>query len=315
MRKMLNKESIMGYVYQHKLEVKTVKNEKSKNYGTEFIGGDLFVAVDEEGLNVLPIHFSFVTEFNKNGNANLTYTALKKIIDTPEKTWIMGGKENAFKVKVDTNLELNDYINQEGKRVSAKRNGGGFVTLVDDFGAGDRNKFEMDMVITKVTHHDANPERTYDTDCTYLKGAVFDFRNALLPVELVVRTPEGMAYFENFEVSDSNPLATRLWGEINCKTIRHEYTEASAFGAPSVRTVETKSREWLVTGAGQAPYDFGDETFMTTDELIKAMQDREIHWAEIKQNQDAYNATRNNTASAFGSGASVSAVKPGQFSF
>lgn len=315
MRDMMNKEDISGYVFQHKLEVKTVKNQKSKAFGQEFINGDLFVAVDEDGMNVLPVFFRYVTPTTKNGTPNRTYEVLKKIIDNPEKTWIVGGKENAYKVKINTQLGLNDYFNQEGERVSVKRNEGGFVTLLNNLDPTlDRNKFTLDMVITKVTHHDANPEREGDTDCTYLKGAVFGYRNTLLPVEFVVRDPEGMNYFESLEPSDSAPVATRVWGEINCKTIRRETVEPTAFGAPSVRVVETKSREWLATGCAQSPYDFGDDSFMTADDLIKAMQDREIHWAEVKKNHDDWVASRNATPSGFGGGPAP-AVKPGQFSF
>ena len=40
-QKFINQVNIEGYVYQHSLEVKTVKDPQSENFGKEFINGDL----------------------------------------------------------------------------------------------------------------------------------------------------------------------------------------------------------------------------------------------------------------------------------
>ena len=107
MRKNLNTEHIEGRVYQHSLELK-VTGPNAKNPGTPYISGDLHVAIDDnEPTNVIPIHFTYVAETTGKGGKNRTFTALKKIIDNPENTWITKGKDNAFKVSVDTALALN----------------------------------------------------------------------------------------------------------------------------------------------------------------------------------------------------------------
>ena len=105
MKKAINTEHIEGRVYEHELTIKTVQNQQSSNYGKEFISGTLSVAVDEEGMNIVEVHFTYVTETTKAGKKNTTYTALKKIIDEG-KAWITDGKDEATKVKIDNCMKV-----------------------------------------------------------------------------------------------------------------------------------------------------------------------------------------------------------------
>ena len=70
MRKNVNSEHIEGRVYQHNLELKTVSNQSSKNFGKQFINGTIEVATDEAGLNVVPVKFLYVTEMTAKGGKN-----------------------------------------------------------------------------------------------------------------------------------------------------------------------------------------------------------------------------------------------------
>ena len=47
MRKPENKEHIEGRLYQHSLELKTVQNSQSANFGKQFIAGNVDIATDE----------------------------------------------------------------------------------------------------------------------------------------------------------------------------------------------------------------------------------------------------------------------------
>ena len=85
MRKNTNQENIEGRVYEHDLKVKTVANKQSANFGKEFIQGSISIATDEAGLNVLTVHYTYVTEFTKSGNKNATYGNLKRIIRCEDK--------------------------------------------------------------------------------------------------------------------------------------------------------------------------------------------------------------------------------------
>lgn len=295
----INKIHVSGKIYDHQLAVKTVQKADSENFGKEFINGTIDIATDNAGLNIVSVHFTFVTELTKNGNKNATYAALKNIIDT-NKTVLTVGKDDAMMVKIDTALGLNDfYTNRNGEEtlVSAKRCEGGFVTIVSSVEEDEdaRCRFETDMLINNVRRVEADPERNIDKDYVVIKGVVFDFRNGILPVEFTVRSEGGMKYFESLDASSQNPTFTKVWGKINSSTIVTRKEEESAFGEPSIKEYTRTIREWLVTGTSkpEAVYPIGDaEAGITVDDIKKAMADREVYLAGVKKRQDDYNASR-----------------------
>jgi len=292
MKKMINTERVEGRVYQHNLVKKTVQNQASQNFGKEFISGNIEVAVDEEGMVIIPVHFTYVVEQTNNGNKNATYTNLDRIINGG-KTWITDGKDEALKVRIDTALALNDFYTQDDRLVSTKVNEGGFVSIISELGPdNERNTFTEDMLITNVVRVEADPEKNIDKDYVVVKGAVFNFRNALLPVDFIVKNEEGMGYFEDLNASANEPVFTKVWGRINCGSISNEVKEETAFGEEAVRTYERKIREWIITGTAKVAYDFGDETVLTAAEVQKAMQDRELMLADTKKRSDEYKAQR-----------------------
>ena len=289
MKKMINSEKIEGRLYTHNLTIKQVQNKESKNYGTDFISGTVDVATDEELLNVIQVHFTYVTETTSSGNTNQTYVNLKKIIEGA-KTVISDGPEEAMKLRIDTALALNDFYNNNGDLVSTKVNEGGFVTILNGelSPEEERNTFTADMLITSVIRTEADPEKNVEKDYLTVKGAIFNFRNNLLPVDFKVTNEQGMEYFESLDASQSNPVFTKLWGKIKSANIPNEVKEDSAFGEAVVRTFTKKVKEWIITGSAKEPYDFGDETVLTTDELTKAMQDRELLLADTKKRNEEY---------------------------
>ena len=294
----INTEKIEGYVYStgsnfNQLSER-VTGENSKNPGTKYIAGDLDVAVDDAGLNVITIHYTYVTETCKSGQTNNTYTALKRIIDNPDKTWVNGGKANAFKVQcTGASIALNDFIAGDGSKVAAVRNENGFCSIVNELGSEtERNTFTADMLITKVTHIDADPEKNIAEDFTTVSGAIFGYGPVLLPVSFVVRNEMGMNYFENLDVTPSNPVFTKVWGRINCMTIKTERTEESAFGEAAVQTYERKSREYVITGTAKVPYDFGDEEVLTAADVNKMTQDRQVMLAEVEKRYNERQASK-----------------------
>ena len=291
MRKPQNTERIIGRIYQHDLEVKQVQNQASENYGKDFIGGNLEIATDEEGLNVIKVHFTYVTETNKSGSKNQTYANLKKIIDE-NKTWVSVGKDAASMVKIDTALALNDFYNQNDELVSAKTNEGGFVTFISDLGEEkERNTFSVDMVITGVTHVDADEEKKIE-EYAIVKGAIFNFRNDLLPVEFKVKNADGMKYFEDLGATNAEPIYTKVWGKIISETVVSTREVESAFGEAAVTTYKNSNKEWVITGTAKVPYDFGDESILTAEELTKASQNRQVYLADVKKRADEYKASR-----------------------
>ena len=315
MRKPQNTERIVGRIYQHDLEVKQVQNQASENYGKDFIGGNLEIATDDEGLNVIKVHFTYVTETNKSGSKNQTYANLKKIIDE-NKTWVSVGKDAAQMVRVDTALALNDFYNQNNELVSAKTNEGGFVTFVSDLGEEkERNTFSVDMVITNVTHVDADEEKKTE-EYASVKGAIFNFRNDLLPVEFKVKNADGMKYFEGLGATNAEPVYTKVWGKIISETVVTTREVESAFGEAAVQTFRNSNKEWVITGTAKVPYDFGDESILTAEELTKASQNRQAYLADVKKRAEEYRANRAaSTPAATTTANATTATKNAGFTF
>lgn len=313
-----NSERIEGRIYQHDLAIKTVQNQSSQNFGKEFIAGTLEVAVDDAGLNVIPVHFTYVTEVTSKGQTNRTFTVLKKIIDEG-KTIVTDGMDEATKVRIDTALALNDFYTNDDSLVSIKTNEGGFVTIINELSEeNERNTFSADMVITGVTRVEADEEKNIKEDYVTVRGAIFNFRGDLLPLEFIVKNAGGMKYFEDLGASNSEPVYTKVWGRINCETKTTIVEEESAFGEAAVKKYERKTKEWVITGTAKVPYEFGDEEILTGEELTKAMQAREVMLADIKKRSEEYKAQKaaGNTNSAPKSQIGAKpAAKAGTFNF
>lgn len=327
MRKVLNKEHIEGRVFEHSLALKTVQNTESENFGKAFIAGSLDVATDEDCLNVITVNFTYVTEFTSKGQKNATFAALKTIIDNG-KTIQVDGKDAATMVKIDTALALNDFFseravtesNPEG-RVSAKKNEGGFVHIVNslDPNEDNRNTFECDFLINGTRMVEADPERNIDADYLIVKGAAFNFRNAILPLELTCRIPGGMKYFESLDASQNNLVFTKVWGKINSQNIVNKVEEESAFGEPVVKEYTRTVKDWTITGCSSSDkiYTIEDGGDISVDEIKTALADREKYLAEIKKRQEEYQASKNSAPAASGFAAPASGITAtvGKFGF
>ena len=316
MRKNINTENIEGRVYEHDLAIKTVQNEKSENYGKEFINGSLSVATDEAGLNVLTVHYTYVTEITKQGKQNATYSNLKKIIEG--KTWVKDGKDNAIKVRLNPSAALNDFYPQGGDQlVSQQRNEGGFVSIVTDLKPeGEaRQKFTFDTIITGAVLVEADPERNITNDYVKINCAIFNFRNDILPFELIAKSKGAMDYFLNLGASKSEPVYTQVWGEILSTTVKIEKTIESAFGEPTVDITERNKKEWVVTGAKPETYVFGEENTITVEELTKALANRNVYLEEVKTRAKEYYATKGNAISTNPAPAQTSQIPVGGFNF
>lgn len=288
-KSMINTTHIEGLVYDHKLE-KKVSGKGSKNPGTEFINGTLNIATDDACLNVIPVHFSYVTALTGSGKTNNTYNSLMRIIEGGA-TVAKDGKENAIKVRIDSAVGLNEFFVdlKDEKPVSVKRNEGGFVHIVNELDEDEakRSTFTTDMLITNVRTVEADEERKLP-EKAILKGYIFDFRNALLPVEYDVLNKNGMNYFLRLDCSEKTPVFTKVWGRQISRTVRTEITEESAFGEASVRVRESTTRSFEITGTSKFPYEWDDESTITAVELNKAVQDREIYLASEKKRQEEY---------------------------
>ena len=293
-KKFVNESHLEGYLYEHDLTVKE-SGKKSKVPGTVFISGTISIATDNAITNIVPIHFTYVTATTSKGGNNATFKVLKDIIDGTLKTY-MEDKDKAVKLRVDSALNLNEfYTTKDGKEelVSARRNEGGFVHIADslDEDENKRNTFKCDFLIHNARRVEADEEKN-TPEKMIIKGHAFDFRNSILPMEFTVLNPAAMDYFESLEASPSNPILTNFWGQQISETVVKRIVEESAFGSDYVREVKNNRKDFVITGALKVPYEFGDESVMTADELKELLAAREVYVADIKKRQEEYEASK-----------------------
>lgn len=283
MRKTVNEAKISGYLYDVKLEKRAVKNEASANYGKEYIRGSIDIATDEEGTNIISVHYTYVAPMFNNGNTNRSFGVLESLIDT-NNTWVKSGKDGAAKVSATPSIAVNDWYDQNGELISNIRCEGGFLNMVSSLPPVDeRNTFKVDMFINKVMKVFADPEKNIEEDYLKVSGTIFNFSGALIPVEFVLRNPGGIDYMENLQM----PIFTQVYGAIQNSVIKIKTETQTAFGDPIVNTVERRTREYLIVNMSAEQYDLGGED-LTVEELKQKQSDREVRLAEIKKNSEEY---------------------------
>ena len=304
MRKTINTTHIEGWLYQHALSLK-VTGEKSKNPGTQFINGTIDVATNDAMTNIVTIHFSYVTPtYAKSGSPNATFNALQNIINGVTCNVIEHGADRAAKIRIDSQVGLNEFWstrnNPEGEVVSQIRNEGGFIHVVQTVAAAEglRDIFKTDMIVTGVRRIEADPTRGRE-EKVEIKGYVFDFRNALLPVTYYAYGG-GMDHFEALEASVNNPVFLCVNGHQVSKTVTTvRESENSGWGETFAQEVTSTQREFVVTGA-DSPYEWDTEESITAQEYKEALQNREMAIAEIKSRQEEYEASKAQTQAPAG---------------
>jgi hypothetical protein len=293
----INASHIEGYLYEHKLERK-VTGPNSKNPGTEYIRGDISVAVDNDLMNVIKVHFNFVVPTFNSGKPNATFNVLSNIVDGKTYSVMEHGKENAAALRIDSAIGLTDFYDRNNELVSAKQNVNGFVHVIPanelDQNENKRATFEADFLITGCFRKDADPDKGLP-EKMILKGAIFSFQKALLPVELSVLNPQAMDYFDSLEPSNSNPIFTKVRGVQSSQTVVKTITEESAFGEPSVREVKNTYKDFVINWASPEPYLWDDESTILASELAEAISEREIYLATLKKRNEDWQNQKNTT--------------------
>ena len=294
MKNTTNRENLEGRLYDFDLSKKTVKNEGSKYYGQEFWSGTIQIATDEAGLNVIPVHYTFILPTFGNGKTDSRFSAFEKIT-SEKKTWLEVGKENAEMIRLTPSGDLNDfYMVNDNRAVSAQRNEGGFITFIKDLApeGTPRNKFTYDMIINKVTVVEPK-EDTDDVLHARIHGVIFNFRGAILPWDLIAYNPKAIEYFEGLGVSSAEPIYTQVWGSIKNTTIKVEKEVENAWGEPMIEYSERTRREWVIEGSKPQLYDFTEEDVA---ELQKKVADRNVYLEEVKNAAIEYANNNQKTA-------------------
>ena len=310
-KNMINRVHLEGRLYQHNLALKE-SGPNSKNPGTQFISGTLDVATDDNITNIVTVHYTYVTSKYGSGKDNPNFKVLSDIIDGKYLTCMNDGADVATKISIDTNIGVNDFYtdreldeNNEPKLITAKRNEGGFIRTVSNLKEEGklRDNFDVDIVITNVIRKEADEEKGYP-EKGIVKGAIFDFRNAVLPVEFSVTAPAAIDYFEGLEASANRPVFTRIKGTEVSEVVKRTITSEGAFG-DEVREVESTRKDWVITWAQAEPYEWDSEDTITAEELKKAMTDRQTYLAEVKQRYVDYKKSQGDANNAINSAKSA----------
>lgn len=310
MMKTINTSHVEGVLYNHSLEL-TTTGPDSKAPGTNYIRGKVEIATDDAGVNIVPVSFTYVTEKTKNGGENATFKVLKEIIDGVHTSVISNSTQAPVKLRIDSAIGLNEFFvtrNGAEEFVSAKCNEGGFVHVTNELNTKEaaRSSFKCDMLITGVTSKEEDVEKNLPAK-VIIRGAIFNFRNELLPVEFSVTNPQGMSYFEGLEVSNSAPVFTQVWGTQVSETVVKTTITESAFGEADVRETKSSRKNFVVTGARPEPYEWDADNTMTVAELKELMTKRETHKASLKTRNEEYKAKKAADANTFGAAPTVSA--------
>lgn len=311
-KNLTNRVIVKGRLYDHKL-VEKVSGEKSKNPGTSFITGEIMIATDKDCLNVVSIHYTYVTPTTANGKPNRTYNTLKNIVDGSIPTLINAAPNSAeVYVSCDTAIGIIDFPNNDGEWITSKRNEGGFISIVNENECSNYAEnacFECVAVINGYTRLEPDEEKNLP-ERMILNCAIFDFRNSLMPIKLTILNPNGMNYIEDQEVSSKNPLLTRVKGTIISTTSTRTIEENGAWGEASVRTVKSSHKDYIVTWMQEVPYEWDTPDTLTHEELQQMVQNRELYLASEKKRRADYEASLGRANSQ-----SPAALAPGGFNF
>ena len=254
-----NTVEVRGWIFNHTLAKKVSKK------GVEYIGGSINVATDKDAINVVPVNFMYVTPtLGNTGKPNSTYPFFEQIINE-NNTYELNGPA-ATKVRITGDVECNDFVTREGEMASPKRIRGGFAHVeTGDIAIVGCAKFKTDMLIEGYQEVEVENGDNYGR----IHGYVFNFKNDFLPVEYTIRTAGGMSYFEKADISISEPMLTKVWGNIVCTTIENRTEVKNAFGAPTVNITQRTLRAWDLEGASEEPMEFGDESTMTVEDVAE----------------------------------------------
>lgn len=308
-RNIVNEIHAEGYLYEHELEKKVSKK------GVEYIGGTISLATDEECSNIVKFYFTYVTPtFSKSGSSNPNYKILENIINSGTTQTVMGaGKENSLKIRMNSTIALNEFYDKDDNLVSQVRNEGGFINIINAFSDDStlKNIFKADVLITSIFDKEADEEKNIE-EHSIIKGAIFNnYTKALLPISFSVYNPNAINYFKNFEPSSSNPIFTKIWGQIVSKEFVTKTETESAFGEKLIEERRSTRKEYVITGAQGEIYDWDSEDTILASEVKEAMSQRELHLAEIKKRQEEYK----NSATAPASSTAAAPVAAGDFKF
>lgn len=286
-----NFSHVEGWLYDaSKLALKKT-GANSKNPGTEYIGGSIDIATNDELTNIVTVNFTYELPTFSTGTKNERYDILKDIIDGKYQTVLTTGKDNAAVLKIDGRVGVNEYYTDKSGEVklsSFKINEGSFMHVISasqlNTKENKRSTFMVDIIIKNVTVKEADPERGLP-EKAIVDGYVFDYAGRLLPANFEAINEQAIGYFESLGASEKTPVVTKISGEQVNEIVKKQIEVASAWGT-EVKEVENTNRSWKITWAQVDPYEFDTPETITANEIKEALAARQTKLAELKTQFD-----------------------------
>lgn len=301
-----NKVSIRGWVWDYKLDERKTSST-ANTPDMDFISGWTDIATDEEGLNIVRVSWGFLgtRRTYKNGKNNDTYDCLGQLMGGS--SWKNDGKDNAPRVRIDGSIETNDWVTREGELVSPKQVTGQFChMLTTTEQTTPCAKFSADMLAQNAVMRESQSGDEY----MELKGFVFGWGDNIFPVTFSVPGEAGQKFFEDCEVTPSEPYFGKVWGEIH-SSVQHIEREVDdsqvGFGAVDVTESTRTLRTWDVEGAN-INLGLSTETVEQSD-LERMVAHREERLADVKARAEARNNSTDGKAGFPASASTAAAPK------
>lgn len=269
-----NKIAVKGYVFSHELEIRTYKNPDKSNFGERYINGHMNIAIDDDAVKTVPVYVNFLNEKKKNGDTNESFTILEGLINN-DTTVVSKGKDNALCLDIQGRVEDNTFYSVRNESlVETQRLCASFIHVQNSSFKGNA-AWQTDTLVYAYTEIEPENDEVYGE----IKGYAFNYRNEFVPVKYrVTKESGGMDYFASKEISANNPFLARIAGFYNVTTVTSNKSVEMEFGVASIEPTSYSRETWDVSGIMGTPYDFGDESVMTMDDVkrLKAIRDEYV---------------------------------------
>lgn len=275
LRELLNSQRIIGTLKEMNLERKQNKKDPSKMQ----IQGNIVVMSETEGK----VHehrielFAFTTSKLAKGYETVMreYKAADDV-----------GKENATRVQVTGNIDINDYVGQDGELRTFNRNRGVFVNRVEDPSVQDEALAQVELVVTGVSP--ATDKDGVETGEYKIKGFTVGYNGTIIELkDMIVGEDLADVITEHYEVGSTGKLTFAVNNYAEVVETEVEATDESAGFGVQVdldNTVKNYVRELRVVG-GFPPYF--DERAYSEEQIELAKKTRALKLQEIKNNVPA----------------------------
>lgn len=275
LKELLNSQRIVGTLKEMNLERKPNKKDPSKTQiqGNIVVMSEVAGKVSEHRIEL----FAFTTSKLAKG-----YETVMKEYKAAD----VVGKENATRVQVQGNIDINDYMGQDGQLRTMNRNRGVFVNRIDDPAIQDEALAQVELIITGV--RPATDKEGLETGEYKLEGFTVGYNGTVIELKnIIVGEDLADVITEHYEVGATGKLTFAVNNYVEVvEGAPNENDGAAGFGMQVDLDNQVKNyvRELRVVG-GFPPYF--DERAYSEEQIDLAKKTRALKLQEIKNNVPA----------------------------